>query len=444
VALVGAWVSPSFADASRIVNGPYLTGMSPTGIEVRFELDGDSAASVEVRAQAADSGVAGPRFTDAASKTMHVVRVNGLTPGAAYTYDVRVGATVLAGGHFSAGPKPDSSAPATFLVYGDDRTDPVAHAAVVRAMMSTPSDFLVNTGDTVEDGGKASDWHTFFDVEAPLLRDRPLFLAIGNHELYNDAAGSKFARYFGFADGSGGTKPYGTVRVAATRFFFLNGMDDWDSGEERHWLEGELARAEKEAGLHWRIAVAHHGPASSGPHGPNAKLVGAHVPELLSSHGVDLMLAGHDHLYERGEVSGLKYVVSGGGGAPLYRTLQPTSASTKVEAAYHFMEVTPGEDALRTIVHRADGSILERCTMRHGLPWDCSAGTSLAAPAPTQLSAVEAPASPAAPPTTAGKCSCGLVGGGGEGGGWDRGVGGLFLGLAGVGTTLVRRGRRRS
>jgi MYXO-CTERM domain-containing protein len=409
------WSAPAAADAvvtTRALKGPYMTGLSSNAVDVRVELD--AAAPVTVEVSRATKGAAAPRrFADATSSAMHVVHLTGLDAGADYTYEVRAGGVSVGGGHFST--SASDGAPTTFLVYGDDRTDPTTHAAVVRAMLATPTEFLVNTGDTVADGGNPADWQSFFDVEAPLLHDRPILLAIGNHELYDDAAGANFARYFGFFDArdpSGAPKAYGTTRIGATRFFFLNGMHDWDSGEERQWLEAELARADKEQGLEWRIVAVHHGPASSGPHGPNKRLLDAHVPELLVAHHVDLVFAGHDHIYDRGVASNLKYVVSGGGGAPLYDIANPSAASLLHEAAYHFVEVSVAKEAIQTIVHRADGSLLEKCTVRHSLAWECTAGSpriSVAGPASPAIASP--PLAPPPPPPAGGKCSCGVPGG---------------------------------
>ena len=48
---------------------------------------------------------------------------------------------------------------------------------------------------------------------------------------------------------------------------------------------------------------------------------------------VELVLAGHDHIYERGEGGGLKYVITGGAGAPLYRASRPSAGDAAFEAA---------------------------------------------------------------------------------------------------------------
>jgi hypothetical protein len=381
-------------------------------VEVRFELDAAAPAGLEVTAGegGGGDGAAGWMTADGPA-TMHAMRVTGLEPGKAYDYAVRVGGAVAGKGHFVTAPAAGATSPVRFLVYGDTRSDETAHAALVRAMMATPSDFLVNTGDIVAAGGNASDWQSFFQIEEPLLRDRPLFLCVGNHELYDDQSGAAFARYFGFpgdADAGSPPQPFGTVRWGNVRLFFLNGMHDWKRGEEREWLERALTRSDGEAGLVWRIAVVHHAPWSSGPHGGNPKLIEAKVPELLAAHKVDLLLAGHDHIYERGEHGGsapLKYVITGGGGAPLYPIEHRQLSTRKAEAAYHFVEVTLTSDALRMVTHRLDGTTLETCGFARGTPWDCD-------PPPKQETAVAGgrPAPEEASSPSSSKCGCTLPG----------------------------------
>ena len=346
---------------------------------------------------------------------------------------MRVGGAVLGKGRFVTAPVPAATSTVKLLVYGDDRSDETAHAALVRSMLATPSDFLVNTGDVVAAGGSAEDWQAFFQIEQPLLRDRALFLCVGNHELYDDQAGANFARYFGFPDRTGTLQPYGTMRWGNTRIFFLNGMHDWKRGPEREWLEAELGRADGEAGLVWRLVVVHHGPWSSGPHGGNARLVDAKIPELLAVHKVDLVLAGHDHIYERGEHGGgasLKYVISGGGGAPLYPIEHRQVTTRRVEPAYHFLELTLTQDALRLVAHRLDGTTLESCGFAHGQPWDCYSPPTSETPAAAPAAAPEE-----TPSTSSSRCGCAVPG---APPGAAVGVG---LGLVAAGAAVARRRR---
>jgi hypothetical protein len=387
---IGAVASPVVAkgpQGATIVKGPYITGLSDHGATVRFELSAARPATVQVTRNtgAADAGLrtagVGTVVTPGTA-TLQLATVTNLRPGTSYEYVTSVGGLAVAKGHFKTAPEDDSTGPLTFCVYGDDRSDPAAHASVVHGLMQASCDFLINTGDLVQSGADPDDWQSFFDIEAPLLRDHPIFVSIGNHELFHEPSGATFVHYFGYpGEGAHPATPYGTARVGNVRFFFLDAMHDWGSGEERQWLERELALADAEPSLVWRIVVAHAGPWSVGPHGPNEKLVSGHVPELLAEHKVDLFLSGHDHLYARGDASPTKYIVSGGGGAPLYSVVSQPPHSRRAVSAYHFVEVTTDGDSLRIVARRPDGGEIDRCGMVKGGPWDCDArGSALADP----------------------------------------------------------------
>jgi hypothetical protein len=471
VGLVLGAARPAAARDSRtppsttIVKGPYLTGLSAHAVTVRFELSAARPATLQVFRDAEPShptgSVVGSVVVAPGTSKLQVATVNNLQPSTAYSYSAQVGGVVLAQGRFRTAPPDDSSGPLTFLVYGDSRSDPAAHASVVHGLMQVPSDFLVNTGDLVQSGSDADDWQSFFDVEAPLLRDRALFTSIGNHELYHDSSGANFIHYLGFPN-PGSPAPYatayGTARLGNVRFFFINSMDDWDTGEERQWLERELTKADAEPSLVWRIVVAHAGPWSVGPHGPNEKLVNARIPELLAQHQVDLLLSGHDHLYARGDAGRVKYIVSGGGGAPLYSVVSHPPTSRRAESAYHFVEVTTDGDSLRIVARRPDGEELDRCGMVKGGPWDCDSGTSApggashaatettatagARIAPSSLAASPEPMAPAAAARSSRACGISLRGAG-LAGDMPRMLAPLLPVMGFIAAVLVRRATRR-
>jgi hypothetical protein len=402
--------------APPIVKGPYLQQLGSTQVEIRLEVDPPAAVVIEA-SPAQDK--AKPITVSDEARPFHSVLVQGLTPLTQYNYV----ATVLgakSGGTFTTAPPADGHVPFTFLIYGDNRSDDTAHAVVARALSQARSDFLVHTGDFVENGSNAAEWQTFFDIEEPLLRDRCVFTCVGNHELL-EAQGVTFVRYFGPGEssaddgGKASQKLFGSMRWENARFIFLNGMDAWSTGTEKQWLESELRMADAEEGLTWRFVVVHYGPWSSGPHGSNRRLLDAGLPAILRAHKVDLVLSGHDHIYERGEQDGLRYVVSGGGGAPLYRQISPRAGTEKVEPTYHFIEATVTDDAVKLVAKRIDGSILDRCGFTKASGWDC-------APNPAAPSSgdsgdggggpqVDRPAAAdATPPASASKCGCSLVG----------------------------------
>jgi len=433
--LVLVWSGDAFGGRGPL-KGPYLTGLSDDGVVVRFELAARAAASVQVVREAPGMQPGAARTFDSHdAASMHEVRASGLDPGVSYRYVVRSGGVSIGEGRFVTAPKPDSSAPITFLVYGDSRTDPAAHSAVARAMEQVPSDFLVNTGDSVGDGGNDDDWQSFFDVEASLLRSRPIFSAVGNHEIYRDPSGARFLRYFGFADAGGPPRLYGTVRLGNIRLFFLNSQHAWDSGDERRWLERELALADDERSVIWRIVVVHDGPWSAGPHGSSEKLGEGRVPELLAQHKVDLLFSGHDHCYQRGDAGPIKYVVSGGAGAPLYGITRNLSTTRKAVSAYHFVEVQANADRIQIVARRPDGAEIDRCGLRKAGAWDCDPATPASAPPPP------APRPPAPPAPSASRAGCDVPGVKGLAAGARGRVALAATGMLAV--PLARRRRRR-
>ena len=415
-------VAPARAIPTFFTKGPYLQELSPTAVTVRFELETKGTASVELTQEGKPPIV----VSDRDEATFHSIRVEKLEPATHYQYVVRSLGAVSAKGEITTAPADAASAPFTFLIYGDNRSDDAAHAVVVRAMKQAPADFFVHTGDFVQSGGNARDWQSFFEVESPLLRDRCVFSCVGNHELYEDSAAAAYARYFGPSSGAASPKLYGTMRWSNARFFFLNAFDDWSRGEARAWLEKELASADVEPGLVWRFVVLHHGAWSSGPHGSSPKLAAGGVPALFAAHKIDLLVSGHDHVYERGEASGVRYIVSGGGGAPLYRQNKPLASTRKFEATYHFVEVAVAAEGVKLVAKRVDGSTVERTGFSKLAGWDGDPMPATPASGPLAPSPKLVPP-PEPAPSTSSRCGCVAAGAPRP----------LFDGLVGVGAALA-------
>jgi len=389
------------AAADPVQKGPYLQHLSSTSVDLKLELRAPGPVTVTVSRDAPDAGA--PLTFSSPVAPFHTVHVAGLSPATRYRYSVHVGTHPASGGTtrdsvhevpqashdatFVTAPADTSHEPFTFLAYGDNRTDGPAHERVVQAIAKESYDFLVNTGDFVNQGSDEDAWQSFFDIEEPILKDHCLFACIGNHELHNDKAAVHFERYLAPVEPTAidpAPPIYGSFRWGRARFFLLNAFDEWQEGRERVWLEAMLNRADKEEGVDLRIAVLHHGPYSAGPHGDNKAFLAAHIDELLTAHHVDLVLAGHDHIYERGEAHGLKYVITGGGGAPLYRELTPRPSTRKVEAAYNYVMTTVTDGQVSITAKRPDGSLIETCAFVRVGSWLCD-------PPPPQPAAEHAP-----------------------------------------------------
>jgi 3',5'-cyclic AMP phosphodiesterase CpdA len=91
----------------------------------------------------------------------------------------------------------------------------------------------------------------------------------------------------------------------------------YDDARQLAWLDADLAAARR-AGTRAIFAVTHHGPWARGPHGGDETAARDYAP-ILEKHEVAMIFSGHDHIYQRGQVGKLRYMVSGGGGAALYQ-----------------------------------------------------------------------------------------------------------------------------
>jgi hypothetical protein len=117
---------------------------------------------------------------------------------------------------------------------------------------------------------------------------------------------------------------------------------------QAQWLDGDLAGNR----LPWTIVYLHRPPYSSGEHGSAGDVQRLFVP-LFVRHHVPLVLAGHDHNYERSKtMNGVTYVVSGGGGRGT-RRLGRSSFTAFAEPVCHFLYVVVEGGELT--LHAIDG-----------------------------------------------------------------------------------------
>jgi hypothetical protein len=137
------------------------------------------------------------------------------------------------------------------------------------------------------------------------------------------------------------------------------------------WLERDL-RATR---LFWRVAVVHHGPFSVGPNQGDAEppSVRTNLVPLLEAYGVQLVLSGHEHSYQRsrhlrrGSVvstdTGTVYVTTGGGGAFLYPVFSSPLIDFSV-SAHHYLRVEVDGIRMSLSAIAADGALLDSFTLQ--------------------------------------------------------------------------------
>ncbi len=284
---------------------------------------------------------------------------SGLRPGTAYEYGVRVGRDgTWTSGRFET--QPEGDAPFAFLVFGDTRHEVEVHRLMVELLAGEGATLALHTGDVVHRASEAL-FERFFRIEQPLVSQVLLLPALGNHELSGSwsLGWSLFESYFELPDR--GPTPGVSYRFVYgnSLFLFLDTNKELTGSRQEAWAEERLLEAAMDPEIRHVFVVLHHGPLSSGPHGPNWDVLSSDLFEAFQRYGVDIVFSGHDHLYERGRVGRLWYVVTAGGGAPLYPIKRVLSTTQVVETTYHYVLVRVRGPEVEVTARRLDGSLLD-------------------------------------------------------------------------------------
>jgi tartrate-resistant acid phosphatase type 5 len=227
-------------------------------------------------------------------------------------------------------PGADAGRPTRFVAIGDYGYAGPEEEAVAELVKAWRPEFIVTLGDNNYPLGTAETidvniglfYHAYI---APYLgrfgcgaAHNRFFPALGNHDWMAEGA-RPYLDYFTLP----GNERYYDFAWGAVQIFVLDsdpGEPDGMTAEsvQAAWLHKELAASR----ARWKIVTMHHAPYSSGPHGSTAALRWPY-----KAWGADLVLAGHDHDYERFTIDGLPYIVNGLGGAVFYPVGAPAAGS---------------------------------------------------------------------------------------------------------------------
>lgn len=336
---------PSSDVFPTLTRGPYLQSVTAESIVIVWETDRPSHGEV-VYGEAEECGSS---VADSAVGTRHAVTLTGLAPYTVYHYRVESdGVPLSEDTTFRTAAGPDQTG-FTFAVLGDNRTQHQFHQAVVDRIVTWDPDFVLNTGDLVADGSETRQWDTFFEIERELLAHAPFFPALGNHE-------GNHPNYFDFFYLPGNERWY-TFDYGNARFVSLqvDGYADFDPGSEQYaWLEETLAANTQP----WLIVYFHIPPYTSVHEGYEYS-VRQVLPPLFERYGVDVVFNGHKHSYERNEVNGVTYVVTAGGGAPLYEMEEREPTQATFVMTYHFMLLEIDGNHLKATAISSAGEVLD-------------------------------------------------------------------------------------
>jgi predicted phosphodiesterase len=423
--VLAATATVAHADAPRMLKGPYLQDLAPTSITIMWQLDQAAPARVAV------DGPGGARSVELTAARIGEATIDRLTPSSRYRYRVDTAGRSWSG-EFATAPEVGADVPFTFIVVGDTRSGVDAHRRVIERIAEEVPDFVLGTGDMVDDGYRQDQWQQFFDVEAPVLRDNVYFPAVGNHDRQGRGrTADSYRAYFSVPD-NGDARYYG-FSYAAARFLVLDSNEySFALSDQTAWLERELIAARQDPAVRHVFVVMHHPPFSVSLHGGSRDLRERWTP-LFEKYQVAAVFSGHDHVYERAEHNGIRYFVSGGGGAPLYpRRPHPSAADLdavkKLERTFHFLRVAVTGGRVEVTGVRSDGTVIETTAWTVGN--EPPPPAVAARPAATAVAAAGAPDPARAPAASAPAAPAEAVA--------DPGAGSLvWIGLGGVGLLLA-------
>ncbi len=331
---------------------PYLQQLTSTSTMLGWVSTGDGGGQVEYAepgvAAATALGTVEPGIPRTAGEEQLWATLDGLTANTIYCYQLGGSAQLSAPTGFRTAPELASTETIRFLAFGDSGGGGSDQLALRDQMFEFPYDLMIHTGDVAYDNGSIGQFEdNVFGIYAELFKNLAFFPAAGNHD-YETMRGAPFRQVFALP-GDGGEKwysfDYGRIHFAA--------LDtEADYATQIAWLDQDLATTDRP----WKILFMHRPPYSSGDHGSDTKLRSLLAP-VAERHGVQLVLAGHDHDYERMHPqNGVAYVVTGGGGRGT-RNVGESSFTAFSEAVIHFVIVEVGVDEL--IMHAIDATGVE-------------------------------------------------------------------------------------
>ena len=373
-------------EARLILRGPYLQSLLATSVEVRFSSLTPWRAGVTV----IDGEGEETTFLESLASVGHRVHVDGLLAGATYRYRIvevsgdelavppatRVVATDV---EWSFRTSPGRGGTFRAAVLGDSGVAAGEQETVAELISEQAFDLFLHTGDVLYvDRLDAGVFSPYRDV----LARSCFYPARGNHDLELRLRGIVWRDVFSLPNvAEEPQNAYYSFDWGAAHFTML----DWfhpaaDDSVQSEFLVEDLERA-LESDARWRIVCVHVPIYTIGVYAFLRHPLREELPEICDRYGVDLVLSGHDHNYQRTvplragqpvdawqdpdftRPGGTTYIVTGGGGARLYPRLAtaPHQERTRVfHQAHHavFLEIGPERLAVEAL--HPSGELLDR------------------------------------------------------------------------------------
>ncbi len=390
--------------------GPIISGVHLSLIDhedaaaVTFSLDVQlDGTTVTYKTAGGITGVAGVVLEGDGPPVDSVWTYSAMIPMDTVAYTISASLT----GHapvtrsFTATPRPAADATNVRIGFIADHGSNADARNVTRALAAAEPGIVLHGGD-IAYSSSGRGWDTWFAMVEPVASRVPWMPAVGNHDAYDCTGGGPAPVIFtiqrcGLAAfrvrftlpeeprlfHSFDWGPVHVIILDTEAYHYANSTrlsadPPTDRFEQEAFLEADLAAHASK----WTLVVMHRPPySSSTSHGSDLD-VRAHLAPILGAGGADLVLTGHDHMYERtwaldddGIVrartntiiagDGTIYVVGGGGGAGLYKGFAEPAPEWSAfrEAVHQYMVIDVTADRLDARAITPEGRIVDAFTI---------------------------------------------------------------------------------
>ena len=352
---------------------PLLQDHRPDAMTLAWETDGGLAwHTVRYGAAGAALDRAQPVVRTIAVDDQHHVQVavlsDGLTAGAAFDYEVDSGGVTSARHSFRTAPDPD--APVSIGWLADNQEGWERFRTHLTHLSARAPDLLVVPGDIVADHDALDEWREWWwgslvDTAA-FGSNTPVLVARGNHDLhhpyayaYTQLPGNEV--FYSFR--------YGPVFVVVLDSQSMPAHMPVEI-DQLAFLEAALS-SEAARTADFRVVTFHQAPFTNSVQNDTTGHEGARdfwVP-VFADHDVDMVISGHFHSYQRGELDGVTYVIVGGGGSHLLtEVFDFWEHMTVLEQTWHYATMDVADGQLVWEVRDLDDAVIDRLELSARAP----------------------------------------------------------------------------
>lgn len=381
VLLLSAFLAAHFIPG--LLRGPYLQSATSTSIVIRWRTD------VPTDSRVAFGLAAGSLIVHVDSMTLvteHEVKLTGLQPSTRYYYSIGTSQQVLQGdsdNYFETAPPPGQPGKYRIGVFGDCGNNSINQINVRDNLAGLLGNAYMNAwlllGDNAYQAGSDAEYQSgFFNVyKQKFLKQSPLYPCPGNHDYANNVQRQvdHAVPYYGIftvpaageAGGiASGTEAFYSFDYGNIHFLSLDsyGKEEgttrlYDTlGTQVQWIKSDLAaNTNKE----WIVAYWHHPPFTKGSHNSDTEAELVKIREnfirILERNGVDLVLCGHSHDYERSKLMKGHYGMESSFDAAVHHVSQSSGRCDGSPDSCPYMKKSPENEGTVYVVTGSAGQL---------------------------------------------------------------------------------------